>query len=538
MARTFIRQETQIYSSDTYDDTITPSLANYETNPTHIETDLNALRSAIQNFLNRNGVSFPSGNWYDDLTAPTALETGTQRGIDAVNAGLHAVEKKRVLRDVTNVGTDVTVGGSDNWVVLALAELPSQTTAAVGAVTTLGTVAAQHGGTFGTHDLAEVAGGHALNPKNLVTVTDGNGDPILSSGRRVWGLFQTENGTDGHTMTGTTPNRAQISFVRSNAAFDDLEACPAVDIQGQTINYTTRERVRLEDLNEYDFLRGAVVDVGAGSGTIDRQTAYNNQGATPVDLTTNAILDLEGAGLEWQIRDDAEAILFRIIEGSATAASKVAIEDDVDEFDIDAATSDFLNGASFDTGAAGTTINVGQTANQIDSGGSLKVASGGSSDLELESANEILFDDVNRSGSTWTATSVKLSETTQEWDDYETEFGEVSIFNALVQSSQKAARVKGYAEVTATTISADTNVTGAGGTPNIDNQLPDYSGVGTFVDDVDVYLNGALLEGGADASANNDYYPGDTAANGDLKFEFQLRGGGKPDKICMIVWGS
>ncbi len=539
MGRSFLRQETQLRESETYDDTVQPSLANYETNPANIEDNLNHLRSQLQNFLNRSGASFPAGNWYDDLTAPTTLETGTQRGIDAINAAIHAVEKKRVLRDVTNVGTDITVGASDDFVVLGAGELPSQTTAAIGAVTTLGTVFAAHGGTFGTHSLTEVSGPHALNPKNLMEIVDAStGDPILSSGRKIWGLFQSESTTDGSTISASSPNRVQISFVRPNAAFDDLEACPAADIQGKTINYTSRERVRLEDLNEADFLRGAVVDVGSGSGTIDRQTAYDNQGTTAVDLTSNATLDLEGAGLEWSIRDDLEAILFRVIEGSAGGTSKVAIEDDVDEFDVDAVVSDFLNGMSVDTGAAGTTINIGVTANQIDSGGALTVATGGSGDLKIDSVGgEVLFDDVNRSGSTWSATSIKLSETTTEWDNFETEFGEVSLLNAIVQAKQTASRTKGMA-VLQNNVAPDTDVD-ATTTGNLDVDLPDYSSVGSFVDDVDVFLNGELLRNGANAAANEDVYPGTTPSQGMLKFEMRLRGNAfHPDQLTMIVWGS
>jgi hypothetical protein len=538
MGRTFIRQDAQIAQSFVYDDTVAPTEAAYETNPANIEDNLNHLRSQVQNILNRNGASFPSGNWYSDMTQPTTLENGSKRGIDAVNAALHLIEKKRSLRDVLRVGIDVVVTAAQNWEILATGELPSQTIAAVGAVTTLGTVVAFHAGTFDTHSLDEVAGTNTLNPKNLVPIFDATtGDPILSSGRRVYGLLQSETATDGHTITDTTPYRVQISFVRPNATYDDLEACPVADIATKTINYTTRERVRLADLNEQDFLRGMSDDVPAGV-TVTRQGAYDGQSTTPVDLTTNAILDLEGAGLSWQIRDDLQAILFQIIEGSAGGTSKVQIAGDTDEFDVNAAVNDFLNGASFDTGAAGTTINVGVTANQIDSGGALTVASGGSGDLKMASANEVLFDDVNRTGSTWSATSVKLSDTTAEWDNYETQFGEVSLMNALVQASTKAARVKGYATVTAT-VPVDTDVAKTTAN-NIDVDLPDYSRVGlVFVDDVDVYLNGELLRNGASAGADHDVYPGTTPSVGMLKFEFPLRGGGaKPDQLCMVVWGS
>jgi hypothetical protein len=540
MGRTFIRQDAQIRQSVTYTDSTAPSLANYETNPTNIETDLNNLRSQIQNFLNRTGASMPSGNWYDNITQPTTLENGTQRGIDAINDALHLVEKKRVLRDVYDPGNDVTVTAAQNWQILALGELPTNTTAAIGSVTTLGTVGA-YDSVFTGNTLDEVSGTNALNPKNLCIVTDAStGDPILSSGRQIYALFQTESNTDGSTMTGTTPNRAKLSFVRPNATFDDLEACPVADIATKVINYATRERVRLEDLNEQDFLKGAVVDVPAGS-TPTRQTIYDNQGTTPVDLTTNATLDLEGAGLVWAIRDDLEAILFSVTEGSAGGTSKVSVEDDVDTFDVDAAVNDFLNGASFDTGAAGTTINVGVTANQIDAGGALTVKAGGAGDLNLDgNGGELLLDDINFSNeATWSQAGVKVTETTTEITTYESNFGgEVSLFNAINQAYSRSARVKGYAVVVSATVAADTDVdnTTSG---HLDADLPDYSGVGTFVDDVDVYLNGELLRNGADAAANHDVYPGTTPAQGMLKFEFALHGSpGNADQLCMIVWSS
>ena len=523
MGRTFLRQDTQIRNSSTYGDAVAPSEANYETNPGDLETDLNNIRSQLHNLLKDQ-----AGNWWDDLNVPSTLETGSQRGVNDLNSDLHAVEKKRVLRDVHNL-TDVSVGGSDNFVILGAGELPAQTTAAVGAVTTLGTVVAAHGGTFGTHALSEVAGPHALNPLNLCEIVDGaTRDPILSDARKVYGLLQGEDGlVDGDTITDSTDNRVQISFVRQNSAGDDLEACPAADIQGKTINYSTRERVRLEDLNEHDFLTGAVVDVGAGSGTINRQTSYSNQGTTPVDATVNAILDLEGAGLEWQIRDDLEAILFRVIEGSAGGTSKVAVEDDVDEFDVDAVVSDFLNGIKVDTGAAGTTINIGVTANQIDTTGALTVQGAGDVKIASTGGNLRLTDQYEPAG--WSEDGIQLSDAAQTWTDFEAAFGEVGLMDAILQAYQGANFDKTYASVTSTTV-ADTDVGGVAGGTNLDAQLHDLSG-GTFADDHDVYLNGQLLRSGADAAANHDVYPGTSLPNGQLKFEFTVR---VNDVICVI----
>jgi len=244
MGRTFIRQDAQIRNSVSYDDTVAPTLANYETNPTNIETDLNNVRSMLSYLKD-----IQAGNWYDVQTAPSTLEAGTLRGVDDLNDALHLVEKKRVLRCVWTL-VDVTVTASQNWEVLGTGELPPNTTAAVGAVTTLGTVVAPHGGAFDTHDLAEVAGANATNPKNLLNVVEGSSrDPLLSSGRAIYALLQGESGvTDGTTITDTTTTRVQVSFVRLNATGDDLEACPVADIENQTINLCFVERVRLEDL--------------------------------------------------------------------------------------------------------------------------------------------------------------------------------------------------------------------------------------------------------------------------------------------------
>lgn len=653
MGRSIFRQAIQIRKSDLYDDTITPSLANYETNPTSIEYDLNALRSQVQNFLNRSGAGFPSGNWYDDLTQPTTLENGTQRGIDAINDALHQVEKKRILRPVwkaldiypgldlaitlvnelktdyeahriltagsvhgaadttnvvsasdatdlasaltlaneiktdyeahrvltagsvhgaadstnavtaadattlatlitlvndirtqyeahrvliaggvhgaadnTNTVTATAVGANVQVHVFTAAQLPSQTTAAIGAVTTLGTVAAQ-ATSFGTAGLDELAGSTDISPKNLCPIVDSvTRDPILdSSNKRIYALFQSESATDGSTLSGTTPNRAQLSFVVINDDGDDLELVNFDTSSG--FNFASIERVRFEDLNEQDFLNGAAVDV-PGSSTINRQVSYDNQGVTPVDLTTNAILDLEGSGLEWQIRDDAEAILFRIIEGSSGGTSKVAIEDDTDEFDVDAVVSDFLNGVKVDTGAAGTTINIGVTANQIDSGGALTVASAAATTLKLSGGSDLRFTDSYEPAG-WSLDGIALSDAAQEWTDFETEFGEVSLLKAILKASAAGGIRKVFAVVTAASIAKDTDVSGPSNDNNIDTDLGDLS-TGDFVNDYDVYLDGQFLRGGATSGANHDYYPGTNLANGQLKFEFVLTIG---DQICV-----
>jgi len=642
MARTFIRQDTQIRKSDLYDDSVTPSVTNYETNPVNIEDDLNSLRSQVQNVLNRNGATFPTGKWYDDMTAPVTFENGIKRGVDKLNQELHDLERKRVLvaadkyltdlkvgiraigtltttgvfsngetvtigtktytfqTVLTNVDGNVLIGanataslanlaaainlgagsgtvyaaattantdvyatsgastlslfalnagtagnsiattetatnasfagatlsgGSNtaNYVVLPPVALPNNTTAAVGSVTTRGTVSAFHTGTFGTHALDLVSGASAINPKNLCNVIDSvTHDPILSSGRVIYALFQVESNVDGQTLTGFTTTRAQLSFVRLNTAGNALEAVPTGDIGGMTIHYSATERKALEDLNEQDFLRGAVTDIAA-STTVTRQVAYDNQGTTPVELTNNATLDINSAGLFWKIRDLANADLFTITEGSTGGTSTVTLGADVDIFDSTAVINDFDKGLRVDTG--GQRINIGETSGLIESTGA--------NDLRILGAGEMYLDDGNQTGSTWAQTAgIKLSDTTAEWNDYETAFGEVSLLRGIYLAYTQASRNdKIYANVTATT-NADTDVGGVAGGANLDAQLPDMSS-GIFTQVYDTYLNGSLLRPGANSGSNHDYYPGTSLVNGQLKFEFKVKAN---DVICVIPY--
>lgn len=522
MARTFIRQLTQIAESDTYDDTIAPTEANYETNPANIEDDFNSIRSKLSYLQD-----IQTGDWFDAQTAPSALEAGTLRGVDNLNDALHLVEKKRVLRCYWGLNAISIASAGDTYDILGTGELPGNTTAAVGAVTTLGTVVADGSGSFGSHQLAEVAGPTAISPKNLVQIVDDNRDPVLDAGDRIYGLLQSETATDGHTITDTTTTRVQISFVKLNPAGTDLIAITSGAMDGVTYDYCYVERVRLEDLNEADFLGGANVDVPAGS-TVTRQVAYDNQGATVVSQTSNATLDL-ATGLTWEIGDAASAPLFQVIEGSAGGTSQVNIPVGVDEFDVDAVVNNFANGVSIDTGS-GSPIDIGVTDGHVETT---------SGDLHLQAAAEMYLDDVNQTGSTWAQTDgIKLSETTAEWDLFETNFGEVSLLNAISQAFSGGVRTKVQATVTSN-VSADTDVNGPGTAhSNTDVDLAPYDTV-TFVDDVEVFLNGELLRNAANDGGGEDVYPGGDPSDGDLKFQFSLKGtGSKPDQITVIVNGQ
>lgn len=522
---TLLRQDEDIRKSENYDDTIVPSSTNYETTPADIEDDLNTVRSAINNLLNRSGGSFPATNWYDAIATPSTLETGTARGVNALNDALHAVEKKRVLRCVWGIDAITIASAGDTFDILAAGELPGNTTAAVGAVTTLGTVVAAHGGTFGTHSLAEVAGASAISPKNLVQIVDAvSRDPVLDAGDRIYGLLQTETATDGHTITDTTTTRVQISFVKINGTGTDLEAITAGAMDGVTYDYCYVERIRLEDLNEQNFLGGASIDVPAGA-SVDRQAAYDNQGTTPVDLTTNATIDLEGPGLVWSIRDDLEAVVFRVVEGSAGGTTEVQIAAATDTFNNDALANDFATGATFNSGGT-RPVAVGETD------GVVGTTAG---DLLIDAFAELLLEDGNKAGSTFSG-GLKLSDTTAEWDAYETAFGEVSILNAMVQAYSAGANpVRSFHAVTSNE-AANADIGGPSTTANnLDADLPDALITGTFTSNHWLFLNGRLMRPGANSSANFDYYPSSTFTGGDVNicFERTLKSG---DVIVVVYW--
>lgn len=492
MATTLIRPESQVAPLFAYDDTLAAGVA--------LESAANfeVVTHGILSQIKRIG---GETNWYDALSG---------RDLATASADLLTLEQKTHLYRC-EVLQSVAVGASNAFVVLSVAgsETPTET-AAVGAVTTEGAVVAAHGGTFGTASLDEVAGKNAIRPKNLVEVVDANGDPILSSGRVVYGLLQSENGTDGHTFDDAS-NQVQLSFVRLTAGGDDLELVPGTDIGGQTIRYSYTVRMQKQNVPEESWLGGAFVDQSAAVD-VTRQNAYDNQSGD-VSIATAAVLDLQAA-VSWEIGDATSAPLFVITEGSGGGTSTFAVLSAVDNYDNDAVDVDFANGTKHDT--SGSPIHVGVTAGTIESVGAAV-------DLTLLAGRELFFDDANRSGSTWSA-AVKLTDTQAEWNDLETTFGgEFSIAKMLVDAFNNSAQPQfAFAVVTAATVSSDTNVTGAGGSPNLDAQLLDYSTL-TFADDVRIYLNGVRLRPGADATANFDVYPGDTPANGDIKFESPTR---------------
>ena len=515
MTRTFQRQETQIYSSDVYDDTVAPTEAAYETNPLNLETDLTNLRSTHKNLKGTT-------NWWD---APT-------RNVETINTDLGNIETQMIVCNAS-VLTNITVPATQNWKLLSVAGSEAPTEVAAVAVTVEGAIVAQSALSGVGFDVAEatlaVSGPNVLSPLNKLIIRDAITKQIPQSGDRdIFGLLQYEStGADGAAFNDTVSgNRGKITFVRINAAGTALEACPVADIENIVVEYNYNFQRQFQNLDRNCFVssRGFVDQVA--SVDVTRKNAYDNQGTNPVELANNATLDI-GATFDWALRDAANADLFRLAEGSGGGTTTLTVGADVDVYQNDAVDVDFANGITVDEGS-GSPVDIGITDGHVETS---------AGNLHIQAAAEIFFDDVNQPGSWAQTDGVKLSETPTEWTDYETAFGgEVSLLNAIVQANTSiTVRTKTQAVITANEV-ADTDISGPSNDNNLDVDLHDMSG-GTFVDDHDIYLNGNLLRNGVNAAANEDVYPGTSLINGQLKFEFAVKGGGtKPDVLTVISY--
>jgi len=100
VARTFVRQSTQVRNSDLYDDTITPSETAFETDPTNIEEDLNNIRSQIKLILGAT-------DWWK---TPTASLLNVDR-VSATDTTSGFLDDKLVATE--GIQTSILNGGGD-----------------------------------------------------------------------------------------------------------------------------------------------------------------------------------------------------------------------------------------------------------------------------------------------------------------------------------------------------------------------------------------------------------------------------------------
>ena len=253
MARTFVSQPNQIFSSENYDDALSVG-STLQTGATHLERDLNALRTQIRQVL-WAGVS---GSWYDAVTAPSG--SNSARGLNTINTDLSDLEQKRFLFRRQNLNM-VNVATGSNFATLStsLGTTPANYAVVYHPLLVLtyatGTlVAALSGseGTFGAHSVALVSGATELTPKNLVLVRDAWTGLHLtgSSGKDIYGLLQVESGTLTGEAFNDTTKRTQLSFVREVVVngTGSFVAVASADVGGRTIMYSYVRRTALDDI--------------------------------------------------------------------------------------------------------------------------------------------------------------------------------------------------------------------------------------------------------------------------------------------------
>jgi len=485
----------QIHKPDTWDDTLNAAaVAGVEGSAVDFADAANGMLSQLKRIIYGSS----AGNWYDDVESAG----------DSLNdlAARATLEGKLILLWKLNL-TDVTVGGSDNWVTLDAAGEPPSENIAIN-VTTKGAVAAQLSGAVGSNDLTEIAGTNALKPKNLCAVFDGaTGDALLSGGRRIWALLQVGSvATDGNAFATSGNDLGQLSFVRPNATFDDLEACPAADIQGKTIIYAYAQR---NDLNSFaeDAFRGDLGEADPSVGvTVSLDSAYDGGNSMEVDAND---VDIRLADTKsWIFRKGAAGVILWQLTRNDGGTDTLTFGSDLDLFDNNAADNDFAQGMAVDS--ADQAINIGKTAvGKIDSASLTLTANTGDNSVE-STAGDVKFKTVRET------TALPLDDATA--GKISTLFGQSF---ASISAAIKYAGEQGGVDLAFKTFTAGSNYAQGVNIPAATLDLTAYSLDANTPANVNlfVFLNGRLLHGG-NGTTKNDVYAGTTPANGDLMVDF------------------
>lgn len=218
MAVTKSNQAQNIKQSQTYDDTLSPSVA--ETASTNAEDDLNFIRSQLKAILGE-------ADWF---TTPTS----TIKDL----SNLSGVTRNVVY--YTSEFQSITVPSSANFVALSSPGFPpSQNIALVS--TTEGAISALLTTDSGvSHSTAT-----ATNEGNLLLIREAlTEDKIVDkNGEIIFGLLQVDvASTDGSPFSLTGANSAQISFVTRDTTTGLLIAANVAQIENKVIEYSYRFR--------------------------------------------------------------------------------------------------------------------------------------------------------------------------------------------------------------------------------------------------------------------------------------------------------
>jgi hypothetical protein len=526
MSRTFLRQDVQISPSVLYNATLSPGVA-LQTGAVSLQDDLNALRTQVNRLL---AADF-SSSWTSDI----ATVNGKKRGVNQLNSSLDGIESKPLLFPVQS-GATLAVPAGQNFMLLSVAGSQAPTQSMAIGPTSSGAVVAQSastGSAFAANELTAQVGTNALAPKNLCRLHDSiTGQVLNSADADIYGLIQVEAGAaDGAAFSDTAGSRVKLSFVKINYASMSLVTVPAADIGGKSLNFTYRLRTTFATLPEdFDLTSSTFSDQVADLDVTLSRAAANQMGSINVP---SSLLWQVSTGQTFKVQDAGGAHdIFSVVPTAGSNALSIT-PDTLSIATTNVPTS--TKGWSVATGSQ--QVNVGVTTGQIDSAG-LSLSSTGPNTLKVASGQAINLKDTYQTGSGWVGSGINLSASSADWTLYRTTFGEVSLLAGINAAATHGNHGKKYGVVIPATIAAGTNVSGGGASPNLDSALFDYSQI-DFLTDLNVFYNGVLMRPGANASANFDYYPGTVATNGDLIFNFTLRGGAtNADVISQEVFGS
>lgn len=512
---------TKVY---TFQDTLTDVDGNV-----HIGADFSESMANLKAAIN---LETPiNGRYADSMSLHTTVEATASAALTlsvrakSYGAAGNAIATTETATQASWGSTTLTGGVNGDCVILV--EASSQTpaeTAAVDDGSANGAICKVLGsGEFGISSLSQVGGLNYLQPKNGCLVRDASTfDPILSDGRLILALLQAEVGVvDGDTFN-DVDQRAQLTFVRSNAAGTALELCPVADISGKTINYSYGSRTELNLANEQDFQFFAFADL-ISIAAITLQQAYIGGNTISVQTSEgNLVFNLSDDLTQFEVQRNTAAF-FTLLRDD-TLGDKLKL--DADLVDINTTGNPDFN-VGIKVGTTAQTINLGVTSGTIDSTTlTVKTTTG---DLSIEGFDDVLFKTVRQ------GTAIPLDDATAGAISA-LPGGPYASISAAIRAALTSAQIDVYTQTLANSYARDVNVPGATETwsPALDLTNRTIDTISPAVPDTVVFLNGVLLRGG-NGTTNNDVYKGTTPANGDLKYDF-LKGVKVGDMVTVFSW--
>ena len=526
MAITGLRQDLQVQPCASTVQNAAPG-ATMATGSTSLENDIVNIHSQLARWMDPTG----GVNWYDDVYT----NAGNQKyGIKQLSDAVYA-QAQQLFTISAGIYASVAVPAGANYVILNAAGNQAPSGPLAIALTSKGAVVAQssqNGAAFAANELAVIAGQDSLNPLNKLTIrNNSNGNPVEdSTGEDIFGLLQLEStGSDGGTANDSVGgSRVKISFVKVDYANKVLKAADPADVGGVSINYLYRTRLPLSQLPQGALSNqgGFVDNIGVADVTFTRAVA--NQAGAPVPVPQPMLLQVpNGSSFKVQSANGGQDFLAVVPTASGTTATV-----NVNQVTVTTTTpSSFSQGATVATNTQ--SVNLGTTLGQIDSAG-LTLASTGGNPLKLVSSAQVAIKDAFIGTSNWTSAQLNVAAGAAEYNAYKTAFGEVSVLAGMVAASKAANHQIAYGQITQTAVAANTNITGAGASPNLSVQFPSYASASNPAASVKIMFNGVLLIPGT----TKGWYPGTSAATGDIMLTFAVRGGATPDTIQFEMFGT